>query len=640
MPRRFQGLRPGLGVSSIASVAYGEIASSLYFALGIVAVYALGFTPWVLLGVGALFLLVALSYAEGTAAIPETGGAATFVRRAFNDPAGFVTGWVLFLDYLIVMALAALFVPHYLSHALGWSGIRHSPWDLVLGIGVIFGIGLVRLFRRPGLYRIAIVLAAGALAVHLLLILLGLVLVFSTSALGRGVHLGVAPTWHSFVFALPLAMLAYTGLETVSNLAAETREPGKTLPRSLFVGLGAAVAVSFAIGAIGISAYPNYADSRGPSGQATALGTVWLRAPLVGVAAAFHGHLPNGVVDAIRVFVGLSGVLVLGLAVTTSMSGAGRLAYSLGRHDMLPHAFGVLNRRTLIAPVSIAASVGISSGLLLLAHAFGREVRFLASLYSFGVLLAFTAAQLAVIRLRFTEPALARPFRAPGNVRIRGTDVPVAALVGAPLTFAIWIASLLTHPAARVAGPIWLAFGAAIFVSVRLAGGEALLERVPAAVPDLVPAEEGVYGRILVPMKLGPIGEEVLATAIRLAEEQGSTISALHVIRVPLDKSLEAELLEEEERAGASLVEARMLAREHGVELERRIVRSRAIGSAIVAEAERGGADLIVLGSAPRWRRQSRFFSPTVDYVLRKAACEVMVIAYPQGVLEEEGART
>ncbi len=154
--------------------------------------------------------------------------------------------------------------------------------------------------------------------------------------------------------------------------------------------------------------------------------------------------------------------------------------------------------------------------------------------------------------------------------------------------------------------------------------------------PDLVPAIEGAYERILVPVKIGPIGEEMLATAIKLAEERGGTIHALHVIRVPLDLPLEAELLDEEERASASLIDAKLLAAEHGVEIQTDVVRARAIGEAIVDTAEMSGTDLIVLGSAARWRRQSRFFSPTVDYVLRRAPCEVMVIAYPQGVLEEE----
>jgi len=146
----------------------------------------------------------------------------------------------------------------------------------------------------------------------------------------------------------------------------------------------------------------------------------------------------------------------------------------------------------------------------------------------------------------------------------------------------------------------------------------------------------GTFQRILVPMKIGVIGEEVLGTAIKLAEEHGSGVTALHVVRVPLDQAMDAELVEAEERAEASLAEAKLLASELAVEVDGAIVRARAIGEAIVEAAVEQSADLIVMGSSPRWRRQSRFFSPTVDYVLRHAPCEVMVIAYPQGVLEDE----
>jgi len=164
---------------------------------------------------------------------------------------------------------------------------------------------------------------------------------------------------------------------------------------------------------------------------------------------------------------------------------------------------------------------------------------------------------------------------------------------------------------------------------------EPLLEHVEPAEPDLVPTDEGAYRSILVPLKLGEIGEEVLATAIKLAEEHGASVHALHVVRIPLDLPLDAEMVDEEERAQASLAEARLIGAEHGVEVDCNIVRHRSLGEAIVEEASRAGSDLIILGSAPRWRRQSRFFSPTVDYVLRHAPCEVMVVAYPQGVLEE-----
>jgi basic amino acid/polyamine antiporter, APA family len=624
--RKSPGLQRVLDVPSLAAVAYGEIASSLFFALGVIALHALGFTPWVLLAVGALFLVVALSYAEGTAAIPETGGAATFVRRAFNDPLGFLAGWVLFLDFLIVIALAGLFVPHYFGHAIGWESLTDGPVDVILGICVIALVALVRIVRRTGLYRLAILVAGASLAALLLLVVLGLPLLFSVDALTTSTDLGTSPTWHEIAFAVPLALLAFTGLETVANLASETREPGRTLPRSLFAGIGAAVVVSTLVGILAVSAYPGAAE----------LGTRWLEAPIVGLAAAFEGHLPALLVDALRVFVGLTGVVILVVTITTSMSGAGRLAYSLGQRDMLPRAFAMLNRRTLIAPVSILSAAFISCSLLAIAEIGSEPVEFLASLYSFGVLIAFTAAQLAVIRLRFTEPDLERPFRVPGNVRIRGVGVPIAALVGAPLTLAIFVAALATHEAARIGGPIWLLIGGVVYVSSRLSARETLLGRVTPAVGDLVPGLEGEYERILVPMKIGPIGEEVLGVAFKLAEEQQSAVSVLYVIRVGLDRPLDAEPADVEEEAEASLAEAKLLAGDHGVEVEGIVVRARAIGEAIVEEAGKQRIDLIVMGSAPRWRRQSRFFSPTVDYVLRHAPCEVMVVAYPQGVLEED----
>jgi basic amino acid/polyamine antiporter, APA family len=622
MARRFQGLTRALGGGSIASVAYGEIGSSLFFALGIVAAYAAGLTPWVLLIAGVIFLVVSLSYAEGTAAIPEVGGAALFVRRAFNDPAGFFTGWALFLDYLIVIALAALFVPHYLAAATGWERLRDSPWDVVVAVAIVLGVAGIRVVRRPQLYAIAVGVAVVAVLAHLLLIVLGLPLLFSWDNVTQGIDVGTTPAWDELAFALPLAMLAFTGLETVANLAAETREPGRTLPRSLFAGIGAVVVVSFAVAVVGISAFP-------VENGTTQLGERWRLAPLAGVADRIGEELPSFAGDMLRVVVSLGGVIVLFAAVTTSMSGASRLTYSLARHGMLPHAFERLNRRTLLAPAAIVTTAAISVALLVGSDVIGRPTVILASLYSFGVLLAFTAAQLAVVRLRVSEPGLPRPFRVPG--------MPYTGLLGAAATAFVFVLSLITHDAARIAGPIWLAAGAVIFFFVRRSRGQRLLERVSPAIADLVPDEEGAYSSILVPVKLGPIGDEVMATAIRLAEERGGRITALHVVKVPLEYALDAELFEHEERAASSLAEARILAGEHGVEVEAVVVRGRAIGAAVVEAAVETDADLILMGSSPRWRRQSRFFSPTVEYVLKKASSEVMVIAFPQGVLEEDG---
>ncbi len=623
MARKLPRFQRVLDAPALFSIAYGEIASSIYFALGLIALHALGFTPALLLIVGAIFLLVSLSYAEGTATTRETGGAATIVRIAFNDLWGFVTGWVLFLDYLIVIALSALFVPHYVAGAF-FTRI-HRPWDVIAGCGVIAGIAAIRLVHRTRLHRWAIGVALMDLATQLLLIVLGFALLFSPHALTRGTSLGHSPTWHSILFALPLAMLAYTGLETVANLAEEARHPGRDLPRSLFSSIALVVLLYVAIAIVGLSAFPPR--------HGTLLGSTWLRAPIVGIVVQLREHLPGYIGDPLQVFVGLSGALILLTAATTSMSGFGRLAYSLGEHGQLPRKFGWLNPRTLVSPQSIVVAALISIVGLIASDHLKHPVSYLASLFSFGVLLAFTATQIAVIKLRFTEPGRRRPYRVPLSIG----RLPLPSLIGAVLTFAIWLIAMATHAGARYGGPVWLAAGLLLYVFVRKTRGEGLLERVTSADErhDLAEAE---FSRILVPMKLGEIGEEMVATAVKLAQERGAAVDALHVIRVPLDRPLEAELWDEDERAEASLAEAKLLGADHGVEVVGHTVRARSIGQAIVEEAKRLDSDLIVLGSSPRWRRQSRFFSPTVDYVLKKAPTEVLIVAFPQGVLEGEPA--
>ncbi len=632
MARKLRGFERVLDAPSLFAVAYDEIGSSLYFALGVVAAQALGLTPVVLLLSGALFLLVSLSYAEGTAAIPETGGAATLARRVFNDVVGFVTGWALLLDYLIVMALSALFLPHYLSWAVGAPQLRESPWDALVAAGVIGGMALVRVFRHSRLHAGALLLAGLDLTMQVLLVVLGFAFLFSGSTLTGGLDLAAGQSWHDLAFALPLAMLAYTGLETVANLAEETREPGTTLPRSLFSAIGLVVIVTVLIATIGVTAFPAHAGE-------TALGEEWLRAPLVGIVEALRGNLTATLVDAIRVVVGLSGALILFAAATTSMSGCTRLLHSMGEHEQLPRAFGRLDRRSLVAPAAIVATAAVAVGIVLLAGLLAAdEVTFLASTYSFGVLLAFTAAQVAVVRLRVTEPGLPRPFRARPDVRWRGHRLPLPALVGAPLAFAVWVLAMVTHPGARYAGPAWLAGGVALYLVVRRRRRHGFFEEVE-PVHALPPGAE--FTRVLVPMKLGDIGEEMVATAVALAKERNAKVEAIFVVRVPREFPLEGPLpAEVAERARLSLEEARALGEDNGVVVETETIAARSIGHAIVDEAQKRHADLIVLGSSPRWRRQSRFFSPTVDHVLRHAPCQVLVVAFPEGVFEDGGAPT
>src|ERR671930_878514 len=422
MARKLPRLQRVLDAPALFSIAYGEIASSIYFALGIIATNAHGLTPAVLLFVGAIFLIVSLSYAEGTAAIRETGGAATFVRIAFNDLVGFVTGWALFLDYLIVIALSAVFMPHYVAGAF-FTKIQR-PWDVVAGCFAIAAIAILRLIRRTRLHSWALVVALVDLGTQVLLIVLGMALLFTPDALPAGTSLGSKPTWHDIAFALPLAMLAYTGLETIANLAEETRRPGRDLPRSLFGAIGLVVLLYVAIAVVALSAFP--------AEHGTLLGSNWIRAPLVGIASQIREHVPEAIGAPVQVFVGISGALILLTAATTSISGFGRLAYSLGEHGQLPRKFGWLNPRTVVSPRSIIAAALISIVGLVASDHLRHPVSYLASLFSFGVLLAFTAAQLAVIKLRLSDPDRRRPYRVPVTVG----RIPVPSVIGAALTAA------------------------------------------------------------------------------------------------------------------------------------------------------------------------------------------------------------
>ncbi|MGH2977845.1 MAG: amino acid permease, partial [Gaiellaceae bacterium] len=384
--------------------------------------------------------------------------------------------------------------------------------------------------------------------------------------------------------------------------------------------------VTVLIALVALSAFP-------ASHGTTLLGTTWQRAPLMGVVYALGPHVAFWVERALRVYVGLTGAFILLVAAATSNSGFGRLAFSLAEHGQLPRRFGRLSRRSLHSPETVVAAATLPIVFLLATAWTTNPVGFLASLFSFGVLVAFTAAQLAVVKLRFSKPDAERPFRVPLSIRVRGADVPLPSVLGALATTAIFVAALATHIGARYGGPIWLAVGGVVYLVVRRRRGSGLLEHVEPVVEGELPQAE--FSKILVPMKLGEIGEEMVATAVKLAQERGAAVVALHVIRVPLDQPLDAELFDEEERAAASLAEATGLGDDLGVKVVGRSIRARSIGEAIVQAAAETGADLIVLGSSPRWRRQSRFFSPTVDYVLRKASAEVLVVAFPQGVLEE-----
>ena len=253
--RKLEGLQRVLGVYPLASSAYGNVGSSIYYALGLVAALALGLTPIVFIISGFIFFLTASTYAEATAMFPEAGGSSSFARHAFNEFWSFFAAWGQMLNYMLTIATSAFFVPHYIG-GLFWPALEHPPGDVIAGIVAIFVLAAINIRGVEESIGVNLVLAVIDFCTQVLIVCVGLVLVFSPQTLINNVHLGTAPTWANFFVAIPLCMLAYTGIETISNMSEEAKDPGRTVPKAINRVVIAVFAIYALLPAIALSALP------------------------------------------------------------------------------------------------------------------------------------------------------------------------------------------------------------------------------------------------------------------------------------------------------------------------------------------------------------------------------------------------
>ena len=252
--REGQGLQKVLGVPALFSTAYGNVGSSIYYALGVVALYALGVTPAVFLITGLLFCTTAWSYAEATAMVPEAGGSSSFARRAFNELVSFAAGWALMLDYIVTVAISAYFVPNYL--AVFWPVLKTQPYNSIGGIVTIVFLVAINVIGIKEAARLNIILALLDLATQVLLMVVGVVLLLAPRLLIDQIHLGVAPTWTQLIYGVSIGTIAYTGIETVSNMAEEATHPDRDVPRAINYVLVAVLVVYLGISMTALSAMP------------------------------------------------------------------------------------------------------------------------------------------------------------------------------------------------------------------------------------------------------------------------------------------------------------------------------------------------------------------------------------------------
>src|SRR5437588_80271 len=454
------GLRRTVGVPGLFATAYGNVGSSIYYALGLVAAHALGLTPLVFMFAGGLFALTAKTYAEGASMFPEAGGSSSFARHAFNEVVSFFAGWALTLDYILTIAISAFFVPHYLSAFPGLHSLTHNPGDIIGGLITVVILAGLNIRGLGESARLNLFLAVADLATQVLLVGVGIVLVLNPSLLIDQVHLGSVPSWGEVIFALSLAMLAYTGIETVSNMAEEARDPGRDVPKAVNMVLLAVLGLYAGISVVALSALPVQHLAGHPGHFHTLLGDQFQNDPVLGIISrlGLHGALLSGA----RYYVGALAATILFIATNAGLIGISRLSWSLAEHRQLPSIFSRLHPTYRTPWFTILFFSALAAALVL----YG-DTNVLGNLYSFGAMLSFTTAHAAVVALRIKQPDQERPYRMPWNVRIRGASIPLSAVLGGMGTFAAWCSVVALHGEARLVGIPWMVIGMTFYFVYR-----------------------------------------------------------------------------------------------------------------------------------------------------------------------------
>jgi APA family basic amino acid/polyamine antiporter len=613
------------GVGALFSAAYGNVGSSIYYALGVTAAFALGLTPVAFVISGLIFAATAATYAEATVMYPEAGGSSSFARHAFNEFVSFVAAWGQMLNYTITVAISAFFVPHYL--AVFWAPLGHAPGDVIGGAVLIAALAALNIRGSQESAKLNLVLAVADLATQVVLVGIGLVLVFSPQVLVDNVHLGVAPTWSDFALGIAVGMIAYTGIETISNMAEEAKDAARTIPRSVGLVVAAVLGLYLLIPVVALSAMPVTQDAAGHF--STELGTKFANDPILGIVENLG--LGAGMTEALRFYVGILAAVILLIATNAGLIGVSRLTYSMGQHRQLPEGLRQVHpkyRTPYIAILifSVVAVVTLIPG----------KTDFLATLYSFGAMLSFTIAHVSVIQLRRRKSSDERPWKPPLNFRALGTEVPLTAVLGGLGTFGAWIVVMALNPRTLVVGAGWMVFGIGVYVLYRRNQKLPLTETVKVLTPEPLGVEEIEYRSVLVAFEDGePFSEEMVATAVKLASKRRRGIHIHSMLTVPTNLPLEAEMREAEAEAQSKIEQAKLIGGQRVTGHVDR-VRPGQAGYSIADEAQLIAAAAVVVGL--RYRNGAPLYDKTLQTVLSERPCRVIVVSDRAGQKGPESA--
>jgi basic amino acid/polyamine antiporter, APA family len=605
------GLRRVLGISDLFAIGYGDLGSSIYYALGITAVFALGATPIALGLAGIVFICTALTYAEMTSTFHESGGSASFARHAFNDLISFIAGWGLLLDYIVTIAISSFAVGPYLAYF--YPDLKIVSVQTGFTIGLIFILYAINFLGVKQSTKISFILTGFTILTQVAIIFIGTIFLMNIPYIIDHMRINVpnvdwSPSWPEFWKGTAMAMVAYTGIESIAQLGAEAKRPSFSVPRAIIITMFVLIIMYFGISALALSVV-----------SPKDLGTKYLMDPIAGIAAA----LPFGS-SVLSPWIGILAAVILFVAANAGLIGASRLSFNMGEYYQLPRIFYRVHARFRTPYVALAFFAIIAALVVLWSRG---KMTFLADLYNFGAMLAFFSAHLSLIVLRIKKPELKRPFRVPLNIPFKNFSIPLTAIIGCFATAAVWVLIVITKPEGRYLGLAWIAFGILMFFAYRRkqrfsAMGQLKIQRIK--MPHYKPMK---IKNILVPTR-GGVQTETVQMACEIAKLHGARISAVYVLDVPYSMPLDSNLAHRELIAESILKRTEAIAREFGVGITLQILRARSIPTAILESLAQSKYDLLVLGAMKsRDEAAHKGLGAITEKILREAPCRVWVCA-------------
>jgi basic amino acid/polyamine antiporter, APA family len=625
---RDESLSRVYGVGDLFSAAYGNVGSSIYYALGVTAAFALGLTPVAFVIAGLIFMFTAASYTEATVMYPEAGGSASFARHAFNELVSFIAGWGQMLNYVITVAISAFFVPHYL--AVFWHPLHHGPGDVIGGIVLIAGLAALNVKGSQESARLNLVLAVADLCTQIVLVAIGIVLVLSPNTLIDNVHLGVAPSWGNFALGIAVGMIAYTGIETISNMAEEAVDAPRTIPRGVGLVVLAVLGLYLLIPVVALSAMPVHHVG---GEYSTALGSKFAGDPILGIVENLG--LGHGLTQVMRYYVGVLAAVILLIATNAGLIGVSRLTYSMGQHRQLPERLRQVHPRYRTPYVAILVFSAVAAITLI-----PGQTKLLATMYSFGAMLSFTVAHASVIWLRKRRADHERAWKPPLNFHAFGFEIPLTAVLGGLGTFAAWIVVMALNPRTMAIGTGWVALGIVVYLLYRRSQHLPITQTVKVVLPEALGVEEIEYRSVLVAFRHDqPFSDQMVATAIKLASKRRRGVHIHALITVPTNLPLDAPMEREESEARSKIERAKLIG---GLRVSGHVERVRPgqAGYAIAEEARMINAAAIVIGL--RFRNGHPLYDETLQTVLAERPTRVIVVSDPEaeGVARRRPALT